>query len=117
MHTGVYLSLNGMVYANNSLIPITEIGSTSNTGLQCITDRMPCHAISGVWMLPTGQGVEEPKPNESFYRSMANGAVNLYRADNTIMSPTGLFCCEIPDATNKNQKAYINICEHSLGNP
>ena len=45
---GVYLSLKGSVYANNSVIIITEIGAESdpdtatNEALQCITDRRPC---------------------------------------------------------------------------
>ena len=69
-HTGVHLLLRGTVYANNSIISITDIGeanSTSNTGLQCITDRRPCCATapnrSGEWRFPNGTAV----PNRNYY--------------------------------------------------
>jgi hypothetical protein len=88
-HTGVYLSLRGAVYANNSAIPIAEIGqtnSTSNTGhgLHCITDRMPCCAAlairTGEWLFPNGVTIV-PGPLQSpttFYRNRGDdGTVNL----------------------------------------
>lgn len=62
---GVYLSLNGTKYANNSVISITEIGETDpdlnqNDGLQCITDRRPCCRFRyrvGEWFFPNGTEV------------------------------------------------------------
>ena len=116
MHTGVYLSLKGTVYANNSVILITEIAS--NTGLQCITDRSPCcgtQGRAGQWYFPDGNqvpvlGVGATKAT-TFYRNRGDdGSVNLNRLSD-IMSPTGLFCCEIPDATNIHQRVCANIGE------
>ena len=68
---GVYLSLKGVVYANNSVIPITEIGETddtSNNGLQCITDKRPCCQTQldrfGEWYYPDGM-TAVPGPRQS----------------------------------------------------
>ena len=73
MHIGVYLSLKGVVYANNSVISITEIGETNpdtnlNEGLQCITDRVPCCRSTfraGEWYFPNGTMVPGESPTAS----------------------------------------------------
>ena len=119
-HTGVYLLLRGTVYANNSVISITEIGetnSTSNTGLQCITDRRPCCTVPnrfGEWLFPNGTAV----PNvyyygtTSFYRTRGdNGTVNLNRLNTDVFMPTGLFCCVVPDALYVMRRVCAIICE------
>ena len=120
-HTGVYLSLKGTVYANNSLIPITEIGETNpdihlNEGLQCITDRMSCCKTgkAGEWYFPDGTGVPvlgtvaDGNRATTFYRNRGdNGTVNLNRVNTNVMSPAGLFCCQVHNTLN--QTACINI--------
>ena len=120
-HVGVYVSLKGVVYANNSVIPITEIGETddtSNTGLQCITDRSPCCQTQpnrfGVWYFPDGMTtVPGPIQNPTtFGRTRGDdGTVNLNRVNANIMMPTGLFCCVVPDATEVDQTVCANIGE------
>ena len=120
-YTGVYLSLNGRVYANNSLIPITEIEETDpdsglNEGLQCITDRMPCCRLgfqTGEWYMYTGVGrtmVPGLSSTVSFYRSRGydDGTVNLNRPSSVTM-PTGLFCCKVPDAISVIYTVCANI--------
>ena len=105
MYTGVYLSLKGVVYPNNSVILITEIGETDpgtalNNGLQCITDRMPCCRSGGigVWQDPNGRALPT-RPTETLYRNRGDdGMVNLNRLNGVTM-PTGRFCCVVPDAT------------------
>ena len=111
----VYLSLKGTVYANNSAIHITEIGET-NTGLQCITDRRPCCSAfggrTGEWLFPNGTAVPIQDVSTSFYRTRGDdGTVNLNRRNNNIFMPTGLFCCEIPDALDIMQTLCVNISE------
>ena len=127
LHTGVYLSLNGRVYANNDVIPITEIGETttsSNTGLQCITDRRQCCAAfetrAGEWYFPRGMAAVPRQIHAgatTFYRNRGDdGTVNLNRLNSSIMSPIGLFCCMVPDATSHDindaremQRICVNI--------
>ena len=131
-HAGVHLSLKGVFYANNSIILITDVGETntssaspplnSNKGLQCITDKMPCCRTSpnraGEWHFPDSyEGLKTiPKQDSSlsFYRNRGyndDGSVNLNRKAN-IKSPTGLFCCIVPDALNINQILCANIGMH-----
>ena len=117
MCAGVYLSLRGVVYANNSAIQITEIGETNsmfNTGLQCITDRRPCCASpegrAGEWFFPNGTHVPLQYSATSFYRNRGNdGTVNLNRLNTNVMIPTGLFCCEVPDVAGDTQPLCANI--------
>ena len=118
---GVYLSLKGMPFANNSVFQITEIGETDpdtdlNDGLQCITDRTPCcrNAFrAGEWYMYTPGRTMVPGPSAipvSFYRNRGHddGTVNLNRPDGVTM-PTGLFCCEVPSATEGDQTVCANI--------
>ena len=118
---GVYLSLKDVVYANNSVIQITEIGETNpdndlNEGLQCITDRMPCCRFTfraGEWYMYTPERTIVPGPTTmSFYRNRGcdDGTVNLNRPSGVLM-PTGLYCCEVPDALNVMQRACATISE------
>ena len=117
-YAGAYLSLKSGVYANNSVIPITEIGetnSTSNTGLQCITDRMPCCLTqpnrAGEWLFPDGSTVPGPQQSPTtFYRNRGDdGTVNLNRLNTGIMMPTGLFCCEVLNSLDNNVTLCTNI--------
>ena len=117
---GVYLSLRGMVYANNSVIQITEIGDTDpdtdlSEGLQCITDRIPCCRFAfraGEWYMYTPERTVVPGESAtvSFYRNRGyeDGTVNLNRPNGVTM-PTGLFCCEVPSATGGDQTVCANI--------
>ena len=116
-HTDVYLSLRRTVYNNYDAIPIAEIGETnsiSNTGLQCITDRMPCCAAvrAGEWYFPNGATVPPVGVAITFYRNRGDdGTVNLNRLNTNVMMPTGLFCCEVPDATGAMRRVCANISE------
>ena len=121
---GVYLSLKGVVYANNSVIQITMIGETNpdtglNNGLQCITDRMPCcrslAVRAGDWYMYTPDRTMVPGPSTTkFYRNRGydDGTVNLNRP-NGVMMPTGLFCCEVPNAAGDIQPLCVNIGKKS----
>ena len=114
-----------MVYANNSIIPITEVGQTdttvppppnSNNGLQCITDRMPCCQSTpnrfGQWQFPNKTNIGISGSTTSFYRNRGDdGTVNLNRVDDSVMMPTGQFCCIVPDATGVDQTLCANIGE------
>ena len=88
-----------------------------NDALRCITDRKPCcrneNNRAGEWFFPNGTMVPVSGP---FYRNRGpgDGTVNLNRVNTNVMSPTGLFCCVVPDATGINQTVCANISE-SLG--
>ena len=74
---------------------------------------MPCCASqpndAGQWFFPGGGMVESG--TTTFYTNTGDdGTVNLNRASNAI-SPTGQFCCVIPDATSAMQWACAIICK------
>ena len=112
-----------MVYANNSVISISEIGETDrfnpslmNNAVQCVTDRKPC-CRSGVergqWFFPGGE--EVLAQSSTFYQSRGDndGTINLNRMDNVVL-PAGLFCCVVPDAVNVEQTLCVNVGEEQL---
>ena len=112
--SGVYLSLRGIIIANNSNIHIRNIGQSPNGALQCITDKISCCFSPGYrfgeWYLPYRAAlVQGTTSTTAFYRSRGdNGKVSLNRPSD-VMSPNGLFCCEVPDATGTNQILCVNI--------
>ena len=121
LYTGVYLSLKGVVYPNNSVIPITDIGENVtgtllNEALQCITDKITCckqpnRLREGEWFFPRNRGIVPPYYlSTTFYRNRgSDGTVNLNRAGKSVLEPIGRFCCEVPDATSTNVTLCVKI--------
>ena len=102
-----------MVYANNSLVTVTEIGEGDDS-MKCITDRKPCCGTQpfrvGEWYFPNGSRVPIPGDGTSFYRLRSDdGYVYLNHRNFDIARPTGLFCCVVPDATDVSQTLCVNI--------
>ena len=125
--TGLRLILGGTTYANNSDIPITDIGTdlyqSPSEALVCYTDYRPCcrhfppgspTSISqGDWYYPNRTLVPFFFDGEEFYdtKGSNDGTLNLFRRDTGVMSPIGSFCCEIPVADGVNQTLCANIGE------
>ena len=113
---GVYLALRNQFIANNTQINIRSIGQYSdnpNSAPQCITDRKPCcfgqNSQHGEWYLPDGRLVQGSSSHSTFYRGRGNyGEVYLNRPPD-VGSPTGQYCCEVPDATGTNQMLCMTI--------
>ena len=53
----------------------------------------------------------------TFYRNRGrdDGTVNLNRLNTTVVMPTGLFCCVVPDATGVMQRICASVCEFIPG--
>ena len=106
-----------MVYPNNSVILITEIGETndtSNNGLQCITDRRPCCATvpnrHGEWFFSDNGVVPNEASATTFFRNRGDDrTVNLNRLNSDVMMPTGRFCCMVLDATDVNISTCVTV--------
>ena len=126
LYIGVYLLLKGIFYANNSDIFVNEIGEmdhislipNQNNALQCITDKSPCcQSIpnrAGEWYFPNGTVIPGPTGHGPvFYRSRGpdDGTVNLNYINSTLptLSPTGFFCCVLPNMDNENQRLCANL--------
>ena len=112
---GVYISHNGAVIEHDSSILITDIGTSSPHQLVCNTDRTPCcrgSNIAGDWFYPEGGLVMHTSASQGFGRDRSdNGEINLYRGDPDVMSPTGRFCCRVPDASDVEQMVCVNVGE------
>lgn len=92
-----------------------DIGTSSQHQLAvvCTTDRMPCcqdEPQHGKWQFRNGTQITEESTTFRTNRDN-NGNVNLYRVSSDVMSPTGIFCCEIGDANGTNQILCINVGE------
>ena len=110
----MYLSLNDRLYTNISDILITEIGDKMEGGgvgeaLLCYTDNTQCCNDVGRWIQPSGGDVGDQGGSSTgdFYATRGSSVVRLHRRNNT--SPTGLYCCEVPDARSKIIRTCANI--------
>ena len=114
-YTDVYLS---RVYrgASASTFLITDIGEGDNA-LLCFTDLVQCCndrdtpnevGALGEWLFPNGYAVGTESQGGGFYVDRGPGVVRLNQR-NDVTSPTGQFCCELPDATSINTRICINI--------
>ena len=111
---GVYISLRGKIYSNNSNILVTDIGERGNGSLLCFTDLFQCckkdqtsnDTALGEWYYPNGLAVGVLNGSAvGFYKNGDCSRVRLHRRKN-VTSPIGYYCCEVPDAT----LTHVRIC-------
>ena len=122
LYAGVFFTLGGQPYRNGSSILIGEIGEGDDGALLCVTDLVQCcrgddtpgvGRALGNWFYPNRSLVRVNGSNDDFYRSRGLGSVHLNRRNNA-MSPTGLFCCVVPDATLTDKTTCTNIGEEII---
>lgn len=109
----MYLVLKNVFYSNNSYILNSHIGEGNDGALFCFTDLSPCcdsasGSAMGEWFFPDESHVLAADTRANFYRDRGPGTVRLHRRNNA-MSPTGLFCCEVPNASFINTRICANI--------
>ena len=113
--TGIGLTLNNVQYTNNSVVTITDIG-TGSAALRCTSTYHPC-----CYSAPS-PGTHWYFPNET--RLENNNALPYYRTRtasgpsspgsvilhcNVGATTTGIFHCEILDASGIFQSLYVGI--------
>ena len=107
----MYFQLNNKTYTNNSVIKVNAIGE-GEEALLCKTDKVECCSTTpnrfGQFYYPNGVKVPIRKAAHGFYRNRGNQLVRLNRRRGVI-SPTGMYCCEIPDSSNVMQKVFITL--------
>ena len=93
---------------------LNDIGNTSAEGLLCLTNNTQCcstdptpseSAASKEWYTPDGHPVGDN--NTGFHRNRGAGVVRLLYYNEP--SPTGLFRCEVPDASGDKQSIYVGV--------
>ena len=122
--TGIGLILNSVQYTNNSVVNITDIG-TGSAALLCTTTYSPCcfsvPLPGNHWYFPNGSHVENTN-TLPYYRSRGDsspnnpgriGAVILHR--NPGATTTGVFRCEILNASGAFQSIYVGIYTTTTG--
>ena len=114
--TGIGLTLNNVQYTNNSVVNITDIG-TGSAALIC-TSALPGCCSSAYqetqWYLPNGTQLSNAN-TQPYYRtrSRSPGAVRLNR--NPEATTTGVFRCDILDASGDLQSLYVGIYNATTG--
>ena len=116
----VAVTLRGVHHANNSEVLLTKIArgdkallcQTENT--QCCTGRdNPIGASLGEWYFPNGSALSS-NSSSSIYTRRAPSVVRLNRWKNA-QSPTGVYRCEIPDASGTTQNIFVGV-NTNIGN-
>ena len=114
--TGIGLTLNNVQYTNNSVVNITDIG-TDAAALMCTTTNSGCCSSVNQetqWYFPYGTQLSNAD-TLPYYRSRSRspGAVGLNRIPGA--TTTGVFYCDIPDASGDLQSLYVGIYTATTG--
>ena len=109
---GVYLSLNGDIIPNHGYVMISDIGSTDNTALLCITNHpVLCGGSNsgGDWFAPDGDKVGGTGSTTvpGFARNRGPMVVRLRRNDGT--PEEGIYHCVVEDADFIPQTVYVGL--------
>ena len=110
----VYFELNGKVYLNNSEVSMFEIGE-GEQALLCKTDKKDCCGTVpnrfGEFYYPNGVQVPIAGFGDSFYRNRGEQLIRLNQRAGVALSETstGIYRCEIPDASGVVKKVFINL--------
>ena len=105
------LVFKGLIYPNNSIIPITEIGADSQAALQCIYERTSIFRVP-VWYFPNGSTVSS-SDNRNFYAErvrIGNNRTNLFRQNREVFDPVGSFCCNLRHLLFYSSNAIMTVC-------
>ena len=100
------------------MVNLTDIGEGYNA-LHCLTNFTTCcrgadGGSAGEWFLP-GQislVVDVNAPNagtESFTKSRGPSTVLLNHRTSSVVGPTGLYTCQVPDGSGTNRTLYIGV--------
>ena len=110
--------LDGQLYPNNSVVTMTDIGRTFlMSALFCLTPSLECcsdsetpnaASVTREWYLPDGRPVSST--NSPFVKHRVSSAVSLYNNRfSSVPAPSGVYRCEIPDASGNSQNIYVGI--------
>ena len=99
-------------YPNNSVLSLNDIEDTSTgSAILCTTNRSPCcrSPNRGEWYYPSGSIVPNNAAGEDFYRGRGSEQTIRLNRRNNAQSPTGSFCCELPDNSDVNHILCVSL--------
>ena len=109
--------LDGRLYLNNSVVALADIGEDL-LALFCLTNLTTCCAeadggSAGEWFLP-GQAqpvisVDSQGADSAVFVAARGPSAVLLNRRNNAGGPTGIFTCEIPDASGQLRTVYIGV--------
>ena len=114
--TDVWITLNGVTYANNSIVTNTDIG-TGYAALACTTTYTPCCYSANLgteWYFPNGNRVPN-NPSLPYQRTRGTDPGRVILNRNSESTLTGIFRCDIPDASGVLQSLYVGIYTSTTG--
>ena len=108
------LIFQGVSYPNNSLLSLNDIGNNSTgSAILCTTNKSPCCSTSpnrvGEWYYPDGSVVPNNVAGEVFYRGRGDDQTIRLSRRNNAQSPTGSFCCELPDNSDLTHRLCVSL--------
>ena len=118
--TGIGLTLNSVQYTNNSVFTITDIG-TGSAALLCTTTNIVCclSTDGSEWYFPDGSQIQPSRivgTNPTYYRSrVSNGPGRVLLHRNPGATTTGVFRCDILDASGDLQSIFVGIYTATTG--
>ena len=81
--TGIYFTLGGEIYGNNSIVRLCSIGEGEDHALICRTDKIKCCGTSpdrfGEFYYPNGLQVPVLRAGQNFYRNRGDQLIRLNR--------------------------------------
>ena len=96
---------------NNTRVTVTDIGESMEEALLCYTDNAECcdttNMNTGRWFEQNGGNVGDQSSGGELFVTKGPNIVRLHRSNNT--SPSGTYCCEIPDARSINMTSCVII--------
>ena len=96
-------------------LDLTDVGEHRNS-LRCLTFVIPCCRRSdnpiggarGSWRFPDESIVNGRNHTNYISRTRGHSSVLLHRINN-VMSPTGVYTCEIPDNIILNRELHVYL--------
>ena len=116
VYVDVFLSLNGAVIPNHGYVAISDIGSTDDTALHCITNRPPPSGSvtsGGEWYAPDGTRVNVTDV-PGVTRTRGSMVVRLKNTTGT--APEGIYRCSVLDAASTLQTVFVGLYNSGRGN-
>jgi len=110
------IQLTGVTYPNNSIVTNTDIG-TGSEALLCTTTYTLCCSSANQetqWYFPNGSQVPN-NPNLPYRRTRGAYPGRVILSRNSESTTTGIFHCDIPDASGVIQSLYVGIYDSGTG--
>ena len=114
----VQLIFRGVPFPNNSVLSLNNIGDTSTgSAILCTTNRSPCCSTTlnrfGEWYYPDGSVVPNNGAGEEFFRGRGDNQTIYLNRRNNAQSPSGSFCCELPDDSDVTHTLCVSLCKQA----